>query len=129
MSSQFKTGPIRYGHESFLIPLQTTRPIMRLKSFVRSKRRVITFGLLAGGVAARAQTVMNPNPNAVFSWNWADWSTINPTDLAVSPGHELGGCARLRNRLLRQTSRSIRTCRRYSIACGVRIDLSVWRKV
>jgi hypothetical protein len=90
MSSQFKTGPIRYGHESFLIPLQTTRPIMRLKSFVRSKRRVITFGLLAGGVAARAQTVMNPNPNAVFSWNWADWSTINPTDLAVSPRPRTG---------------------------------------
>lgn len=57
---------------------------MRLKSFARSKRRVITFGLLAGGVAARAQTMMNPNPNAVFSWNWADWSTINPTDLATN---------------------------------------------
>ncbi|TAL00240.1 MAG: hypothetical protein EPO07_09925, partial [Verrucomicrobia bacterium] len=31
---------------------------------------------------ARAQTVTNPCPNRVISWNLDNWSTVNPTDLA-----------------------------------------------
>ena len=37
---------------------------------------------LALTINAGAQTVTNPNPNRVISWNLDDWSTVNPTDLA-----------------------------------------------
>ena len=48
--------------------------------------------VLAGGCALaatgaiQAQTVTNPCPNRVISWNEDNYSTINPTDLAgVAP--------------------------------------------
>ena len=43
---------------------------------------VSLLGILALAVATQAQTVTNPVPNRVISWNLDDWSTINPTDLA-----------------------------------------------
>ncbi len=54
---------------------------MKLKSHIYWKVVVAacTLGLAAG---AQAQTVTNPNPNLVISWNLDDWSTINPTDVA-----------------------------------------------
>jgi hypothetical protein len=36
--------------------------------------------MLAGSL--QAQTVTNPNPNRVISWNLDNYSTVNPTDLA-----------------------------------------------
>jgi len=38
--------------------------------------------MAALAASVQAQTVTNPVPNRVISWNLDDWSTINPTDLA-----------------------------------------------
>ena len=43
---------------------------------------VMAFGALAFALATQAQTVTNPVPNQIISWNLDDYSTINPTDLA-----------------------------------------------
>jgi autotransporter-associated beta strand protein len=42
----------------------------------------IAFGASAFALATQAQTVTNPAPNRIISWNLDDYSTINPTDLA-----------------------------------------------
>src|SRR5579859_3096454 len=46
------------------------------------KAAVAGFSTLLLATAVHAQTVTNPLPNRVISWNLDDWSTINPTDLA-----------------------------------------------
>lgn len=46
------------------------------------KTAIVALGASAIAFAVQAQTVTNPNPNLVISWNLDDWSTINPTDLA-----------------------------------------------
>ncbi|HLP78369.1 MAG TPA: autotransporter-associated beta strand repeat-containing protein [Candidatus Paceibacterota bacterium] len=38
--------------------------------------------VLTLALTSLAQTVTNPCPNRVISWNLDDWSTVNPTDLA-----------------------------------------------
>ena len=55
---------------------------MKLKSCKNWKAVVVAFGAMALALATQAQTVTNPCPNRVISWNLDDWSTINPTDLA-----------------------------------------------
>lgn len=46
------------------------------------KSAIVALGLLMPVIISPAQTVTNPCPNRVISWNLDDWSTINPTDLA-----------------------------------------------
>lgn len=46
------------------------------------KAIIVVLAALTTVLSARAQTVTNPNPNRVISWNLDDWSTINPSDLA-----------------------------------------------
>jgi autotransporter-associated beta strand protein len=46
------------------------------------KAAIVALGASAIAFAVQAQTVTNPNPNRVISWNLDDYSTINPTDLA-----------------------------------------------
>jgi hypothetical protein len=55
---------------------------MKSKSSKYCKTAIVSLGILALTVAIEAQTVTNPNPNLVISWNLDDWSTVNPTDLA-----------------------------------------------
>ncbi|HZI31985.1 MAG TPA: hypothetical protein VFF11_06570, partial [Candidatus Binatia bacterium] len=55
---------------------------MKLEICNYLKTAAISAGVLALVCSGRAQTVTNPNPNSVISWNLDDWSTINPTDLA-----------------------------------------------
>src|ERR1017187_7785831 len=43
---------------------------------------VVGFAALALTGVSQAQTVTNPCPNNVISWNYDDTSTVNPTDLA-----------------------------------------------
>ncbi len=43
---------------------------------------IVALGLVLPAVNGLAQTVTNPCPNLVISWNLDDWSTVNPTDLA-----------------------------------------------
>src|ERR1035437_2337868 len=43
---------------------------------------VVGFAALALALATQAQTVTNPCPNRVISWNCDNNSTLNPTDLA-----------------------------------------------
>lgn len=43
---------------------------------------VLSLGILALIGTLQAQTVTNPCPNRVISWNLDDYSTVNPTDLA-----------------------------------------------
>jgi hypothetical protein len=45
-------------------------------------RNVVGASLLALAATCGAQTVTNPCPNRVISWNLDDYSTVNPTDLA-----------------------------------------------
>jgi hypothetical protein len=50
---------------------------------IRLKPIACVVSLLAAATFnASAQTVTDPCPNRVISWNLDDWSTINPTDLA-----------------------------------------------
>src|SRR5208282_453766 len=46
------------------------------------KAAIVALGASAIAFAVQAQTVTNPNPNRVISWNLDDYSTVNPTDLA-----------------------------------------------
>ncbi|HEU5396059.1 MAG TPA: hypothetical protein VFV81_02760, partial [Verrucomicrobiae bacterium] len=55
---------------------------MKLKPLVCLKMLAAAVGLLALPIVAGAQTVTNPVPNHVISWNLDDWSTVNPNDLA-----------------------------------------------
>jgi fibronectin-binding autotransporter adhesin len=55
---------------------------MKPKSGKYWKAALASFGVLTLVAAVPAQTVTNPNPNQVISWNLDDWSTVNPTDLA-----------------------------------------------
>ena len=43
---------------------------------------IVALGALMPVVNSPAQTVTNPCPNRVISWNFDDWSTVNPGDLA-----------------------------------------------
>ena len=55
---------------------------MKLKSCKNWKAVVVAFGAAALALATQAQTVTNPCPNQIISWNLDDWSTINPNNLA-----------------------------------------------
>jgi len=55
---------------------------MKLKSCKNRKAAALAFVAMALALAVQAQTVTNPVPNHVISWNLDDWSTINPNDLA-----------------------------------------------
>jgi autotransporter-associated beta strand protein len=55
---------------------------MKSKSRNYHKTVLITLSALTLALAAQAQTVTNPVPNLVISWNLDDWGTVNPTDLA-----------------------------------------------
>lgn len=54
---------------------------MKIKS-AATKVAFLAAGVLAFAVASLAQTVTNPCPNRIISWNYDDWSTVNPNDLA-----------------------------------------------
>src|ERR1039457_3233108 len=47
-----------------------------------NKSLAIFAGALALAATCGAQTVTNPCPNRVISWNLDDWSTVNPPELA-----------------------------------------------
>lgn len=53
-----------------------------MKMNLLKKSAIIALGLLLPVITSPAQTVTNPCPNTVISWNLDDWSTVNPTDLA-----------------------------------------------
>lgn len=46
------------------------------------KPAIVAMGLLLPVLNSLAQSLTNPCPNRVISWNYDDWSTINPNDLA-----------------------------------------------
>ncbi len=54
--------------------------ILKIRNYWRTV--VVSCGALGLALATQAQTVTNPVPNLMISWNLDDWSTINPTDLA-----------------------------------------------
>jgi len=55
---------------------------MKSQSCKYLKMAISGIGALALALAIHAQTVTNPVPNHVISWNLDDNSTVNPTDLA-----------------------------------------------
>ncbi len=55
---------------------------MKFKSCNFWKTTVLALVAFASTLVTQAQTLTNPVPNLVISWNLDDWSTINPTDLA-----------------------------------------------
>jgi autotransporter-associated beta strand protein len=55
---------------------------MKLKSCRYLKSLVVGFAVMALISVVQAQTVTNPVPNRIISWNLDDWSTVNPPDLA-----------------------------------------------
>jgi autotransporter-associated beta strand protein len=56
--------------------------IRTMKMNLLWKPALVALGLLLPVVNSPAQTVTNPNPNRVISWNLDDTSTIYPADLA-----------------------------------------------
>lgn len=55
---------------------------MKLKSCNYLKTALVAISAVALNLSVQAQTVTDPNPNLVISWNLDDTSTVNPTDLA-----------------------------------------------